>query len=179
MGTIKIRLEFLILLVAAIIISGIIIWKSLNKTSAYVYRYNGYDLEFRANIIEALKIPVQPSEDAIKDVVLNPNVTKIFIVFADSPDNNLVAANGFEVSSKLSLIFYVKGIKKTIKGQVVDSYNVTPPKDSLYIALIPPALANYTGVVLNDSVVYIAGRSSKEFDLATIKFLLSVMEVKK
>jgi len=145
--------------------------------TVYVYKYKGELLYFRANLTEALKVPVYPNERAIFDAVMNESVKRINVTFVNSTDNSLVAVDGYEVSSKLSAIFYLNGISKKIKGMEVANYSLKGTEDTLVIALIPPALANKTEVRLEDRVIFIYGKTEKEFDLATIKFLLSVMEV--
>ena len=149
---------------------------SKNPT-VYVYNYHGYDIFFRANLTEALSVPVYPDDKGLFNAVTNQSVKRIHVVFVNSTDNSLVAVNGFEVSNKLSIIFYINGISKKIKGIPVDDYNLTGTEDTLVIALIPPALANTTEVRLEDNVIFISGKSSKEFDLATVRFLMSIMEV--
>ncbi len=150
---------------------------SSQAQNVYIYKYKGELLYFRANLTEALKVPVYPNEKAIFDAVMNESVKRINITFVNSTDNSLVAVNGFEVSSKLSTIFYLNGIYKKIKGSEVENYTLKGTEDTLIIALVPPALANKTEVRLQDHVIFISGKTEKEFDLATIKFLLSVMEV--
>jgi hypothetical protein len=169
----------LILLLALVPIFSYYYYFSLSNKpqTAYVYKYKGEIFFFRANLTEALKIPVYPDEKAIFDAVMNESVKRINIVFVNSTDNGLVAVNGFEVSSKLSAIFYLNGMAKKIKGLEVSNYSLKGTEDTLIIALIPPVLANKTEVRLEDHVIFISGKTEKEFDLATIKFLLSVMEV--
>ena len=172
----KKKLAFVALFVAVVVL---LYWfnSSNQAQTVYVYKYKGELLYFRANLTEALKVPVYPNERAIFDAVMNESVKRINITFVNSTDNSLVAVNGFEVSSKLSAIFYLNGISKKIKGVEVENYSLKGTEDTLIIALIPPALANKTEVRLEDHVIFISGKTAKEFDLATIKFLLSVMEV--
>jgi len=168
-------------LIAIVVLSALVLiyWFRSSPTShiVYVYNYKGQLIYFRANLTEAFNVPVYPSEKALFDAVMNERVKRINIVFVNSSDNSLVAVNGFEVSSKLSLVFYLNNMTKKIKGLEVASYNVTGTEDTLVVALIPPALANKTEVWLEDHAIFISGKTSKEFDLATVRFLLSVMEV--
>ena len=78
-------LKIFIILVA--IIFAIIFLISINLIpinqgpfkDAYSLYYAGDTRHFRANLFEANKTSVYPSENAIKDVLLNPNVYKIDI----------------------------------------------------------------------------------------------------
>jgi hypothetical protein len=145
--------------------------------TAYTYNYKGVEVVFRANPVEALNVSVYPSDKALLEAVMNASVKKIYVAFVDSKDNNLVAVNGFEVSNKLAIVFRLSGVQKTIKGLPVSSYNLTGTSSTLFIALIPPALANTTGVWLEDNAIFISGKTNKDFDLATVRFLMSIMEV--
>lgn len=161
-------------------ISGLVYYTTLPKP-AMGYNFYGSELQFRDDLKAANNISVYPDENSVLNAVWNPEIQNISIAFINSSaeDNALVAVNAFEVTYKLSVgynEFNWLGIK--FVPNIVESFeNLTGSNEALVIALVPPSIANSTSVEMKDGVVYISGETQKEFDLATIKFLMAALNI--
>jgi len=142
------------------------------------YDYHGQILTFRADLREAKNVQVYPDDSTIFNMVMNPNLKNVTIVFVPSKDNGIVGVDGFEVSRKLAIAYNYSGYRIPIKGEPVDSYELSGTNDSLIIALIPPVFSNDTSVRAKNNVILISGKTYKDFDLSTIRFLMIILEIK-
>jgi len=161
-------------------ISGLVYYAALPKP-AMSYNFYGSGLQFRDDLKVANNIPVYPDENSVLNAVWNPEIQNISIAFINSSaeDNAIIAVNAFEVTYKLS-VGYSKfnwfGIN--FVPEMVESFeNLTGNNETLTIALVPPSVANGTSVEIKDGVIYISGETQKEFDLATIKFLMAALNI--
>jgi len=136
---------------------------------------NGIEFGFRRDIREALKVEIENSSE-IKKALWNPNLKKLTLVFVNSSDNILVKIQFFEITYKLAVAYQLKNRLMNISGEAIESYeNLKGDESNVLIAVIPPYFTNHTRVWFKDWVVYIEGKDSKDLDLATIRFLLTVL----
>lgn len=139
---------------------------------------SGQILKFRDDLREADKILVIPNESTIRKELFNENVNNITIVFKP----NTTKENAYyevEVIEIVRILAQTYKIKITSQNVIpVDTYeNLNATAQNPVIALISPAYANGTDVRLEDHAVFIEGKDFKSFDLATIKFLMSALEI--
>jgi hypothetical protein len=147
--------------------------------------WNFYDvmLNFRADLREASKIPVYPSENVVNTQIMNPLVKNITIAFVPSTpkENSYYAIEAFEIATKLYYGY------RTLEYEIpsfttmnVSSYeNLSGKIQNPIIALVAPSYSNETVVVVDPGhIIFIKAKSLQEFDLATIKFLMSALQIK-
>lgn len=141
--------------------------------------YHGHLLLFRSDLKKAKKIPVYPSSEAVKEVMMQPTIKKITIFFQDTEDNSLTAVESYEITYILKTVYLVNGFSVDFSGELVDDFqNIKSSEENPGIVLIPPSLANETFVRIEGYKVIISGKDAKEFDLATDKFLMDVIGIK-
>ncbi len=172
----KRQLVFLaFLLIATIAIAGLTYTESKPVTR---YEFQGVELSFRDDLRLAKNISVYPDEKTILDMIWDPEIQNITIAFVDSSDNQLTAVNAFEITYKLNVAYNQFGWVVNFNGEEVESFtDLSGSVENIVIALVPPSLAADTGVELNSHTVYIKGKTQKDFDLATIKFLMSALNI--
>lgn len=99
------------IIIVAVVFAAIFILNSVPKDSvyfkdSYTLFYEGDDRHFRANLFEANKTPVYPNESAIEDVLLNPDIYKIYIAYIPNDnENSYYLASSFELTIKLGLVY--------------------------------------------------------------------------
>ena len=99
------------LLIFALIVFGLIFVifnsKALETPPSPFEKYYAGDVRhFRANLQEAQDVSVYPSEDAIRGILLNPDVYKVYIAyFPNETENAYYAASSFEIGNKLGIIY--------------------------------------------------------------------------
>jgi hypothetical protein len=141
--------------------------------------YYGNMLTFRENLIEANNITVSPSDKAISDAMTNSRIENITIVFKNTTDLSYTAVQAFEITYKLRIQHLVNNRDIAISAKEVDSLdNITGTAENPMIVLIPPSIANDTYVALTDNTVRISGKTYKDYNLATIKFLIVTLGIK-
>lgn len=102
--------KYINLLILALIVFGLIFVifnsKPLETSSPFEKYYAGDVRHFRGNLEEAQSVPVFPSEDAIRSILLDPSVYKIYIAyFPNETENAYYAASSFEIGNKLGIIY--------------------------------------------------------------------------
>ena len=157
--------------------------------SPYEMFYEGDVRHFRANLIEAEKVPVYPDENDIKNVLLNPEVYKIHIAyFPNDTENPYYLASTFEIVNKLGIVF-----RHIFKNDTVGTYKDSDGSsclifqtnkktkcfksfpinstDELTPTYIEPAIllfgskdANRTAVMVNNYLITVEGRASPKTD---------------
>lgn len=172
----------LFLIVIASITISFTVTGILYYTTAYkpIKRYNFYgnQLEFRDDLRYAQNISIYPNEESILYAIWDPEILNVTIAFTDTPDNQIVAVNAFEIAYKLRIAYLTFNWDVPINGMEVESFeNLTGDRQHLIIALVPPYLTNETGVEMRDSVIYVKGKTYEDFDRATIKFLMAAMNI--
>lgn len=181
----KQKLTFIIIvsIVLALSITGVYYYSSMSKP---ITRYNFYgtELEFRDNLRKAQNISAYPSEEDILHKVWDPDITKINIVYVltenASDENSMVALNVFEVRFKLEVAYRnprFNWMNEFSFEELKSFAGINHSNDTLVIALVRPSLSDRTAVELNDSVVYIKGTTREGFDMATIKFIMSALNI--
>lgn len=186
---VKITTQRAILLVLILLFLSlfILLYKNL-PSQVYSAEYHGVRMNFRVNLKEAKNVPVYPSEYAIKMEIMNPYVENITIAFipGSGQQNAHYAVETFEITNKLATAFLVSsGYLPNFNVINVTSYqNLTGKIQNPIIALVHPFYSNETSVRLENHVVFIAGKNAtssseqlRNFDLATVKFLISVLGI--
>jgi hypothetical protein len=184
----KSLIAFIIL--AAIVFATFLILGSNSSDSVdpYSLYYEGDVRHFRANLFEANKTPVYPNESSIKDVLLSPDVYKIYIAFIpNDSENSYYLASSFEVTNKLGLVYrhYLPGNTSTFKdvdnsscltfleeGKAVcfKSYPINstselvPTSVEPVILLLGPSDANQTAVTVKNNEIILEGKDLSQTD---------------
>lgn len=149
---------------------------------AYSLYYAGDTRHFRANLFEANKTVVYPYEDAIKNVLLNPNVYKIDIAYIPNETENAnYLASSFEITNKLGLVyrnyfdeqpsvfkdddgsscmlFFQEKKTKCFKSLPINSTDELIPTDvEPAILLLGPSRTNQTGVTVKGNLITLEGK---------------------
>lgn len=196
---------------AAVLVIGIIIaafyYISLSSPQSqknpYQMRFANETLNFRADLNKAALITA-PDDQDIRNAVLSGNVSRVKISYApDERYNGFYAADSFEISYKLFIIFkYNFGIngyvyagesgencmffEETGKRMCILSEPV-PSEDDVKAgnaeAVIFLSASNETSVSLNGNIIYVKGKPDYEqdgkytgLDMATDRFLLALMK---
>jgi hypothetical protein len=179
---------FVFLLVVIVAAVTILIYKFHESTPLTTYTYYVHDnygnrygipMVFRADLRKASNVSIYPDASTVYNIIWNENTKNITIAFVNSSDNGLVATDAFEIAYKLGMIFKVYNMTTNFTANVISSYdNITANESYPVIVLIPPSMTNNTSVLAANNVIYIQGNTTEEFDLATIKFLMSVLDIK-
>ena len=149
---------------------------------AYSLYYAGDTRHFRANLFEANKTIVYPNEDAIKNVLLNPNVHKISIAYIPNDTENAnYLASSFEITNKLGLVyrsyfteqpsvfkdddgsscmlFFQEKQTRCFKSLPINSTDELVPTDvEPAILLLGPSRASQTGVTIKENLITLEGK---------------------
>lgn len=162
---------------------------SLIEFPIYSLDYHGVKLNFRRDLRSVDKIPVFPSEKAIREEIMSQMVEKITIVY--KPGNETInahyAVEVFEIVNKLAIAYRLKfGYIPQVKVlNVTDYKNLEGKPESPIIALIHPIYSNETSIKLEKHVIYIQAENAesleeqlKNFDLVAIKFILIALNIK-
>jgi hypothetical protein len=170
-----------IILIAALIIAfgaGVTYQLFIPKPVTSV-QYDSFILNFRQDLNEAKKVPVRPSEDVLYRDLMNGLVENVTIVFEPvNGGDSLYGVEAFEIAYKLKLGYLVRGINPGFNAINVTSYENLPGKiQNPIIALVHPAYANETSVSIDGHVVTIKGKTAKDLDLATEKFLMVTLGI--
>jgi hypothetical protein len=171
--------------IAFIILSGIFflsfyLYVSTRPITGVVI--DGTQVNFRQDLREAEKIPIfPPSEDDIFNELFNTGVINITFVFKDAGEsqNPYYILEMTEIINKLTFAYSRINREVNFNAIPIDSYdNINATYYNPVIALIHPIYANSTFVMHKDHIIYISGKTYKEFDLATIKFLMIALNIK-
>ena len=157
-----------------------------------VIDYKGVTVAFRADLREAAKVPVYPGESEIYRDTIHQLAKNVTIVFKDAGEsgNPYYIVEEVELVNKLRIAYmltfgtqtdtgeFVPGDIPTFDAQEVGSYENLPGKiQNPIIALVHPMYANETSVRNEGHVTYISGRTLKELDLATDRFLMIALGI--
>lgn len=178
---------------AAIAFAVIIILNSIPKGSVYIKDsytlfYEGEDRHFRANLYEANKTPVYPNENAIENVLLNPDIYKIYIAYIPNDnENSYYLASSFELTIKLGLVYrhYLPVNVSTFKDTdnsscllfqeyeraicfrsypINSTSELVPTSTEPAILLLGPSQANDTAVTVGNNLITIEGKDLSQTD---------------
>lgn len=170
-------------IVILVVTGGIIYFRTQSSYKALTrYKFQSIELEFRDDMRLAQNIPVYPDEKSILNKVWDPNITNINIVYVptaeSSDENSMLSLSIVEIRFKLDLAYREFNWANEFSHSELTSYdNISSNNDTLVIALVRPSLSDRTAVELNDNTVYIKGVTGKDLDLATIKFLMSALNI--
>jgi hypothetical protein len=146
--------------------------------------YKGIPIGFRQDLREAIKVPLYPNDEYLRIGLIHPLVQNITIAFKDvnKTEDPYYSLEGVEIVSKLKVAygFVNPPTYPNFTAVEVTSYENLPGKIQIpIIALIHPEYANETSVRFdaNAHVVYIQGKTHKDFDLATIRFLIAALDI--
>jgi len=141
--------------------------------------YFGVPMKFREDIRLARDIAVYPNETYIKSIFRNSIIKGIKIgILNYTNETNLIGIEAVEITFKLSTFYSLASMKVAIKGKEIGSlYEIEGNLTNPLIIIIPPSIANETSVRAENYTVFISGKSLKELDLATIKFMAIVLGI--
>jgi len=147
----------------------------------YSWNYHGNMIGFRADIREAEKVSVYPSETALFNEINSQLIQNMTILFksAGEKENPYYILQEFEIIQKLTLLFKRIQISPGFNANTTDSYeNIFGKIQNPIIVLVHPKFANETSVTVTPNhVIYIKGKTNRDFDLATTKFLMVAMSI--
>jgi hypothetical protein len=147
----------------------------------YSWNYHGNMIGFRADLKEAKKVPVYPFEAALYNEINSQLIQNITFLFkpADESENPYYILQEIEIVQKLTLLFKRIQISPGFDANKTESYeNIFGKIQNPIIVLVHPRYANETSVTVTPNhVIYIQGKSNKEFDMATTKFLMTAMGI--
>ena len=181
----------LILLAAAVMIFVAIVFildsgEKEGLVDSYTLYYDGDYRHFRGDLLEASKIEIIPNEDAIRQILLNPEVFKIHIAYIpDDAENAFYLASSFEITSKLSLaymhyftgdvstfedtdgssclLFYYDRQTRCFNSLPINSTDeLVPTPIEPVILLLGPSHTNKTQVAVEDNLITIEGSDFTE-----------------
>ena len=139
---------------------------------------------FRRDIRKALEVEVFPKEELFHDLFRDFQTRNITILFkAGTPETNALSQiQTFELTYKLFRYDDItRGAirpKKTFSAKEVGSYeNITREEGVLKIILVPPEFSEETRVTAGGNRIWIYGKTEKEFDLVTMRAILSIMNI--
>lgn len=175
----KKQLSLLSLAIVVVAVVGIIYFNSINSEKPVTrYKFQGVELSFRDDLRLAKNISVYPNEESVLNTIWDPDIQRITIAFMNTTDNQFTAVNAFEITYKLNIGYGQFNWLVGFEGKEVDSFeSLNGSKENPIIVLLPPSLSNETSVELNDNIAYIKGKTQKEFDLATMKFIMSALNI--
>ena len=180
-------------ILAVIVFAVIIILNFAPKDSVYIKDsytlfYEGADRHFRANLYEANKTPVYPNENAIENVLLNPDIYKIYIAFIPNDnENSYYLVSSFELTNKLSLVYrhYLIEQPSTFKDTdgsscllfseqrrsicfrsfpINSTSELAPTPVEPVILLLGPSQSTKTAVTVSNNLITIEGKNFTETD---------------
>jgi len=177
----KNRIVFLSIL-CLIVLSILFIYLYTPKSIRSV-NYNGQILNFRVDLREADKIPVRPDEQSLYTEFMNPSIENITIAFksASAEENSYYMLEVIEIVLKLSVGYSTLNISPNFNRDpiIVDSYeDLSGTSEDPVIALVHPVYSNETGILLKNHVIFIEAKNYRDFDLATVKFLMVALGIK-
>lgn len=100
------KLKAVIAAAVVIAVIGVLLYSVQTKPqNPYQKEFAGEVRNFRANLIEAEKVPVYPSADAIRNIFLGGNVSRISIYYIEGGENGAYGAAAMEFTIKLGTIY--------------------------------------------------------------------------
>jgi len=136
-------------------------------------------MEFREDLRLAKNIQVYPNESYLKQVFWRRDIERISLAILNSTNQtNLIGVEAYEITFKLTAFYSLNKVPIEIKGKEVSNiYELKGNSTNPVIIIIPPSLANETLVRAENYTVYISGKSLKDLDLATVKFLMVILGI--
>ena len=142
-------------------------------------KYHGIPMKFREDIRLAKNIEVYPNETYLKSIFRNKEIRGVTIgILNYTNQTNIIGVESVEITFKLSSFYSLASIPVIIKGKEIGSLSeISGNSTNPVIIIIPPSIANETLVRVENYTVFISGKSLKELDLATIKFIALVLGI--
>ncbi|MFH1473273.1 MAG: hypothetical protein ABIE55_00070 [Candidatus Aenigmatarchaeota archaeon] len=177
-----------LLVIVIIAVLAIVLSDPAFFLTPYQKIYAGGIRNFRADLNEAAKTPVYPNENAIKNVLLNPEVHKIHIAyFSNETENSFYFATSFEIALKIGLvyknfmgvetqtiddedgstcmIFYPNRQVRCFRSIAINSTDeLNPSFTDPVILMLGPSHANQTAVTVYNFMIILEGKSFEEVD---------------
>lgn len=198
------RQQMLIFLaIAGTLVAGAMAYQYYLKEAApvYIVDFEGEPTAFRADLREAAKVKVIPDVGALYGQIVRPskvvqdgsisfrqplrNVTIVFkSTIADGRSNTMgwYTVQVSEIIKKLTALYHLKyGISVNFAVREVQSYDGLKGSNTApIVALVHPDIAEGTYVSVDgdaDVITISGGDSLKDFDEATVKFLMVAMGI--
>ena len=144
---------------------------------------------FRADLRDAEKVKVTPTDDTIYFELFNigetPIVKNITIAFKDagSNENPYYQLQIIELVTKLKKIYesaYQNADPPTFNAVEVGSYYKLPGKiQNPIIAIVHPKFATETSINLENHVITLNAKTHEDMDLVTTKLLMIALQLKR
>lgn len=178
------KLPQLIALIIILVGIGAVVYYQILPKEITRYDFHGTEFVFRKDLRLAQNISVYPDQESILDKVWSPEITKINVAYVlssePSEENGMVALNAFEVRFKLDVAYSnpnFNWLNEFASTELKSLDDINQTNNTLVIVLVRPSLADKTAVELDGNTIYIKGKTAEEFDLATIKFLMSALNI--
>jgi hypothetical protein len=141
--------------------------------------YFGVPMKFREDIRLAKNIEVYPNETYLKSIFRSIEIKGITIgILNFTNETNIIGVEAVEITFKLSSFYSLASLPVAIKGKEIGSlYEISGNSTNPVIIIIPPVIANETFVRVENYTVFISGKTLKDLDLATIKFIAVVLGI--
>jgi hypothetical protein len=141
--------------------------------------YFGVPMKFREDVRLAKNIEVYPNETYIKSIFRSREINGITIgILNFTNETNIIGVEAVEITFKLSSFYSLASLPVAIKGKEIGSlYEISGNSTNPVIIIIPPIIANETLVRAENYTVFISGKTLKDLDLATIKFMAVVLGI--
>jgi hypothetical protein len=152
-------------------------YKSTKKITEI--NYFGVSMKFREDIRLAKSIEVYPNETYIKSIFRNKDIKGIIIgILNFTNQTNVIGVEAVEITFKLSSFYSLASLPVAIKGKEIGSlYEISGNSTNPVIIIIPPTIANETLVRAENYTIFISGKTLKDLDLSTIKFIAIVLGI--
>ena len=173
--------RFLLVLSAVVLLFlGFFIYSTILPKPILSVSLNGNTVLFRDDLKEASKIPIYPDEQSVAKFFSNPNVTNITFAFKPfQGENGLDLLEESEIIFKTTLLYSQFGYQPSYKAVPVRTYDqVNSTSSAPTIVLVSPKFANETSVRLENNTLFISGTNQRNFDIATIKFMMTILGIK-
>ena len=141
--------------------------------------YFGVPMKFREDIRLARSIEVYPNETYVKSIFRSKELKSVTIgILNYTNQTNIIGVEAVEITFKLSSFYSLASMPVIIKGKEIGSISeIIGNSTNPVIIIIPPSIANETLVRVENYTVFISGKTLKELDLATIKFITLILGI--
>jgi len=151
----------------------------LSKQPITEINYFGVPMKFREDIRLARNIEVYPNETYVKAIFRSKELNGITIgILNHTNQTNIIGVEAVEITFKLSSFYSLASMPVIIKGKEIGNISeISGNSTNPVIIIIPPSIANETLVRVENYTVFISGKTLKELDLATIKFITIILGI--
>lgn len=160
------------------------------QSAQYQMNFGNETRNFRANLVEAEKVPVYPDSESIRNVFLGSNVSNITVYYIEGRENGVYGSSAFEFTIKMGVIYkYYRGNEGYVFGEgdrenclyfyrsdssvcfniqalksAGDISSIKSSQSSPALVLLGPPFSGKTAVTISNSTVTAEGRSFDETD---------------